>query len=84
MKKFVVGESYTMNSPCCHDCGWRFIVKARTQQFVTLAYVDRRGDERETVRCRISRQTSEYLGAESVFPLGRYSMAPILSADKVA
>ena len=33
---------------------------------------------------RINKQTSEILDAESVFPLGNYSMAPVLSADDSA
>lgn len=79
MKKFEIGATYTMNSPCMHDCVWSFTVKARTAQTITLAY-----GEKETIRCRINREISEYRGAESVYPLGRYSMAPILSADKIA
>lgn len=78
MKKFEIGQAYSMNSVCNHECVWTFTVTARTAQTVTLTY------GRESIRCRINKQISEYRGAESVFPLGKYSMAPILSADKVA
>jgi hypothetical protein len=79
MKKFEIGATYSMNSIYNHEVIWHFTVKARTAQYVTLAY-----GERESIRCRINKEISEYRGAESVFPLGRYSMAPILSADKIA
>ena len=32
----------------------------------------------------INKQLSEWNGAESVYPLGNYSMAPVLSADDSA
>ena len=78
MKKFEIGKTYSMNSACMHDCVWTYTVTARTAQTVTLT------DGNETIRCRINKEITEYRGAESIFPLGRYSMAPILSADKAA
>ena len=74
MKKFEIGKTYTMGSICNHEAVWSYTVKARTAQTITL------DDGRETIRCRISKKFSEYRGAETVFPLGQYSMAPILSA----
>lgn len=74
MRKFETGETYSMTSACDHNCRWTYTVIARTAQTVTLA----KGDE--VIRCRINKQISEWRGAESVMPLGRYSMAPILSA----
>lgn len=74
MKKFEVGKTYTMRSACDHDCVWSYIVTARTAQTVTLS------DGKKTLKCRVSKKYSEYRGAETVFPLGQYSMAPILSA----
>lgn len=78
MKKFEIGKTYSMNSACMHDCVWTYTVAARTAQTITL------DDGNEVIRCRINKGLSEYRGAESVYPLGRYSMAPILSADKIA
>jgi len=75
MKQFEVGRMYTMNSICNHECMWRFIVTNRTAQTVTLS------DGKETIKCRISKKFSEYRNAETVFPLGQYSMAPMLTAN---
>lgn len=78
MIKFEVGHKYYTRSVCNHDCAWTFTVIKRTAQTVTLA-----GGRHGVKTCRISKQTSNYRGAESVFPLGQYSMAPILSADHI-
>ena len=34
----------------------------------------------EVKKCRIIKKLSEYRGTESIYPMGQYSMAPILSA----
>ena len=78
MKKFEIGQTYSMRSIGNQDCVWSYTVTARTAQTITIT------DGKETKRCRISKLTSEYRNAESIYPLGQYSMAPILSADKVA
>lgn len=78
MKKFEIGKTYTMGSICNSECFWTYTVTARTAQTITL------DDGKEVKRCRISKKATEYRGAETVFPLGQYSMAPILSADKIA
>ena len=78
MTKFEIGQTYTMRSPCMHDCTWTYTVTARTAQTVTLT------DGKETKRCKISKAISEYRGAETVHPLGSYSMAPSLCADRIA
>lgn len=75
MKQFEVGKTYTMNSACDHECVWSYTVTARTAQMITL--VDGFG---KVIKCRIIKQVSEWDNRESVFPLGRYSMAPILRA----
>lgn len=74
MKKFEIGKSYSMRSACDHECVWTYVVTARTASTVTLQ------DGPRSLTCRINRQLSEYRGAESVRPLGSYSLAPILSA----
>lgn len=78
MKKFEIGTTYTMRSACDHECIWSYKVTKRTAATVTIT------DGKETKTCRINRQLSEYRGCESIQPLGRYSMAPILSADHPA
>lgn len=75
MKKFEVGKTYSVRSICNHDCVWTYKVTARTSCTITLE--DDRGN---TAKFRISKKISEYRGAESVYPLGNYSMCPILSA----
>ncbi len=76
MTKFEIGKKYSMSSPCDHNCIWTYIVIARTAQTITLS------DGEKTKKCRISKQYSEWNKAETVFPLGQYSMCPILTAEK--
>lgn len=76
MKNFEIGKSYSMRSACDHNCVWTYTVTARTAQTITIT------DGKEVKKCRISKKVSEYRGAETIYPLGQYSMCPILSADK--
>lgn len=76
MKTFEIGKTYSMSSPCDHNCIWTYTVTARTAQTITIT------DGKQTKKCRISKQYSEYNKAETVFPLGQYSMCPILTAEK--
>lgn len=75
MKKFEIGKTYSMRSICDHECVWTYTVIKRTAQTVTIT------DGNEIKRFRINKQTSEYRNAETIYPLGRYSMCPSLSAD---
>lgn len=77
MKLFEVGKEYSMRSICDHNCVWTYTVTARTAQTVTIS------DGKEVKRCRINRRYSEYRNAETIHPLGLYSMAPSLSADNI-
>lgn len=74
MRKFEVGKQYKMKSVCDSNCIWSYTVTARTAQTITLT------DGDKTFKLRIIKKTSEYRGAETVYPLGQYSMAPMLSA----
>ena len=76
MKTFEIGKTYSMSSPCDHNCIWTYTVTARTAQTITIT------DGKQTKKCRISKMYSEYNKAETVFPLGQYSMCPILTAEK--
>lgn len=75
MKKFEVGKVYSMSSVCDHECIWRYQVIKRTACTVTIT------DGERASTCRINKQVSAWNGVESIFPLGRYSMAPILRAE---
>lgn len=74
MRKFEVGKTYSMRSICNQECVWTYKVIARTACTVTL------DDGKEIKRCRISKGHSEIHGAETVLPLGSYSMCPTLTA----
>ena len=76
IKAFEIGKTYRMRSIGDHDCAWTYTVVKRTAKTVTITD----GDEVKT--CRINQQDSELHGAESIYPLGRYSMCPRLGADK--
>jgi len=75
MKKFEINKTYECRSICDHNCVWRYTVTARTAATITV--VD---DHNEVKKFRIIKSISEYRNAESVYPLGKYSMCPILSA----
>lgn len=72
---FLLGQSYECRSFCDYDCVWQFTVAKRTAKFVTL--VEDSGDVRR-VGVRV------WNGVETCNPLGTYSMAPVLTAEKVA
>jgi hypothetical protein len=74
MKKFEVDHVYTMRSICNQECTWTYIVTARTASTVTIC------DGKTVKTCRINKRVTEYRGAETVYPLGQYSMAPSLTA----
>ncbi|MCM1578722.1 MAG: hypothetical protein NC078_08005 [Ruminococcus sp.] len=74
MKKFEVGKEYSMRSICDHNCIWTYTVIARTAQTITIT------NGKEVQKCRINKKISEYSNAETIYPLGRYSMCPSLTA----
>lgn len=74
MKKFEINKTYSMRSACDHDCIWTYKVIKRTEATITIT------DGKETKTCRINKKYSEYRNTETIFPLGRYSMCPMLSA----
>lgn len=76
IKKFEVGKHYSCRSACNQDCVWTFVIVARTEKTIVLQ--DRNGAHKT---CRVNQKMAERFGYESVFPLGRYSMCPVLSAD---
>ncbi len=74
MKKFEIGKTYSMRSICDHNCIWTYTVVARTAKTITIS------DGEKTFKCRVIQKASEYRGAETIYPLGQYSMAPSLTA----
>ncbi len=74
MKKFIIKRTYFMRSVCNYNCIWNCKIINRTEKFVTLK-VD---GHRDTVRCKVS----DYENVEFCYPLGKYSMAPMLTAKK--
>lgn len=81
MKQFEVGKKYSMRSSCNHECVWTYKVVDRTASTVVLQQVMNGQPRGDKARFRISKGISEHFGAESVKPLGSYSMCPILCAD---
>ena len=70
---FEVGVTYSMRSVCDYDCEWKRTVFKRTAKTVTFT---------DGKRCKISIHSID--GNEYCRPLGSYSMAPILSAERRA
>lgn len=74
MTKFEIGKNYSMRSIGNHDCVWTFEVIDRTAQTITIT------DGKEVKKCRVNKKVSEWNGTETIYPLGRYSMCPVLHA----
>ena len=74
MKKFETGKTYTHGWIGDSNLFTTWTVLKRTAQTVTIT------DGKETKTCKIIKGLSEIRNAESVYPFGKYSMSPILSA----
>lgn len=72
MCKFEIGKKYQMRSICDSDCKWTYEVIKRTDKTVWLS------DGKETTRVKIYTHDN----SECVRPLGVYSMAPVLRAER--
>lgn len=77
MTKFEAGKTYFMRAIGDHDCVWEYTVTKRTASTVTL------DNGKGSIVCKINKKVSEWNNTESVYPLGRYSMAPVLRAENV-
>jgi len=71
MTKFEQGKTYFTRSVCDHDCIIRVTVAKRTAKTIVT-------DEGKRLRI------SEWNGVEQVSPWGKFSMSPIVSADREA
>lgn len=74
MTKFDPGKTYSCRSICDHECVWSFTIASRTKKTIRTTCGK---------TLKINAKLSEYNQAETVFPLGRYSMAPTLRANEV-
>jgi hypothetical protein len=73
MTTFEIGKTYSTRSACDWNCIFSFTILARTAKSVTVEV------HGKTVR----RGLSICDGVEEFKPFGSYSMAAIISADKV-
>lgn len=73
--KFVVGKVYAAKSPGDQDCVWVFKVTKRTDKTITI---DGDGVTAKNRMIKVNDEKEEY-----AYPLGIYSMCPVLRATKV-
>ena len=76
MNTFTVGKVYTTRFIGDSNIILNFKIIHRTASTVIIEDMK----TGEAKKCRIIKKLSEYRGAESIYPMGQYSMAPILSA----
>ena len=72
MNRFLVGKTYTCRSACDYDTIFSWTVVARTAKQLTL----------EQYGKTFKRGIIIWNGIENCRPLGSYSMAPVISADR--
>lgn len=71
-KKFEVGSTYSTRSVCDSECFITVTILKRTNSTITTT-------DGKTYRVKVS----PYYNAETFMPWGRYSMAPIMTAEKI-
>ncbi len=71
MTKFESGKTYATRSICDHDCIISVTIDKRTAKTVTATI---RGNQKNF-------RIFEYDGAEFIWPWGKYSMAPLITAN---
>lgn len=72
MNTFKTNWTYTTRSTCNHDCIFEGVITKRTAKTVTIKM---HGEDAK--RCKVH---LDHEGNEFIFPLGRYSMAPVFNA----
>lgn len=72
--KFEINKTYKTNSVCDSECIFKFKVLKRTEKSVWII------DAKESNPITIRKKIDIFDNTESIFPLGKYSMAPILRA----
>lgn len=68
---FEVGKTYSTRSICDSNCIFSVTIASRTKATVTTA---------DGKKFRIAKKETEWNAAETIFPAGRYSMAPSIKA----
>lgn len=76
--EFVAGQVTSCSSPGDSNCVWTFEVVKRTAKFVTLRDVD----TDETMRVGVRWSNFDGQQVETCLPFGRYSLCPVLKADR--
>lgn len=72
MTKFKVGTTYQTRSLCDYDCIFSVTILGRTEKTVTI---ERNGKQ-------VRRKIRVLDNVERIDPFGRYSMSPIIKADR--
>ena len=71
---FKIGNTYSARSACNSECVWEWTIIKRTAKFITIQ------DDHGKIS-RVGVRVSD--GAEVADPMGRYSMSPIIRADRL-
>jgi hypothetical protein len=71
MTTFQIGKTYSTRSIGDNDCVFSVTIASRTKATVTTTDGKKLG---------IARNETKWNDAETIFPLGRYSMAPAIQA----
>jgi hypothetical protein len=72
--RFLINNTYSTRSSCNNECVYSFAIIKRSEKCVWIL----EAGEKEIIR----RKIIMYEGIETIYPLGKYSMAPILRANK--
>lgn len=81
MKKFEVGRIYWCRSVCDYQSIWNYEVVRRTEKSVWIKRVGQKNEHAKP--CAKRKTVKDWDGKEYINPEGRYSMAPMLTAEKV-
>lgn len=76
VKKFEVGSIYYARSACDHNAVWKVKIVARTEKTIKWIMLDKFKKVVKTSRPFI------FDNEECFYPLGKYSMAPVITARK--
>jgi hypothetical protein len=72
MKTFEIGKTYSTKSICDNECIFSVTIASRTKSQVITTDGKRLG---------IAKKETQWNNAETIFPNGRYSMAPAIKAN---
>ena len=74
--KFECGKIYQTRSICDYNCIFKIKVLSRTEKTINYLILG----WPESSRPKRKARPFIYLGKETIYPLGKYSMAPVISA----